>query len=337
MSKKHWLSMLMIFGGGSFASAQPEVTKTPYVVQGPSVELAGFSDEPTTTLLDAGAVDGRRELRCKPARNSIQRVVLKAKLTSTFKDDDVAKPQLTMPGMQIAADVSVRSIDADGTINYTMMFDSGTTFDDKGVDPMTTQLLRDAMKELESVTASISTSDRLITRDANFATKSQSPLARQFMDTISQSARSMSAPLPAEAVGIGASWRVTHHPIVNGVRTATDAVYTLTAMDVDVITLNVQIRLSAESQTIKMPSSDKIEMRLKSMSGTSEGSMKLNLGQLITTDASTSTSCDVTMEVRNGKTVREIAQSTTITARCYEERRVERMGPDVEPPSNAKE
>ena len=130
---------------------------------------------------------------------------------------------------------------------------------------------------------------------------------------------------------------MTHHPIVNGVRTATDAVYTLTAMDVDVITLNVQIRLSAESQTIKMPSSDKIEMRLKSMSGTSEGSMKLNLGQLITTDASTSTSCDVTMEVRNGETVREIAQSTTITARCYEERRVERMGPDVEPPSNAKE
>jgi hypothetical protein len=121
------------------------------------------------------------------------------------------------------------------------------------------------------------------------------PEMAQVIQGMEQAMSQLSAPLPDEAVGKGASWQVQTKLSQNGVSLTQTATYSLTDLDGDALTLDVKIAQSAPKQKVASPMG--VTVDLTSLSSTGGGKSKLRLDRLSPLESLLSVASTVTMAV----------------------------------------
>ncbi|MEO5727942.1 MAG: hypothetical protein ABI134_10675 [Byssovorax sp.] len=127
------------------------------------------------------------------------------------------------------------------------------------------------------------------------------PAAQSLVEGLNQSFESMVAPLPAEAVGVGARWQVVSRMSASGADLLQSALYTLKARDGVKATLDVTTTQLSASDTMKALGSPASSVsRVKSFSSGGTGTTRIDTTSVVPESGTTTMKTAMTVEVTQG-------------------------------------
>ncbi|MDQ3069888.1 MAG: hypothetical protein M3R55_09195 [Acidobacteriota bacterium] len=253
-------------GGATVARAQAQVPAGPPAAGQPAV----------VTLLSAGS-EPRRPLRYVVAAPSKMPIDISMQMTMAMTVGEMSAPAMEMPVIRMGADFDVVSAVPGGDIAFTFGY-TGIAVD--GNNPMFAEI-GGMSDELKTVRGEMTMSDRGVMRTVKFdLDKISNPQIKQMM--ASSGLENLSAPLPAEAVGIGARWEVRQTLIANGIETHQKTIYELVGLDAQSATMAVSGETSGPAQKFDAPGMPPgASARILGMTGKSDGKMVLRNGALM--------------------------------------------------------
>ena len=147
--------------------------------------------------------------------------------------------------------------------------------------------LEDALEPLVGFEAALTMTSRgeVVATDAEIPTELDDT-SRTLLDQFLQQARSLTVPLPEEAVGEGARWSARSEVTISGIELRQTARYEVVRLTSEGVELSVEITQRAARQTFTDPASG-IEVELLSSRGTGDGNMKLAFASPLPVDADT--------------------------------------------------
>jgi hypothetical protein len=224
--------------------------------------------------------------------------------------DGAAMPQIDVPPFRMTADLAVTNVAASGDITYTFGFGSM-----EADDPSIRAALQQAMAGLSDVKGTVVITNRGVTRSGSFdLDKIANPQVRQTMASVYESMRSMSMPLPEEAVGVGARWQVRQSMVSNGIHSGQTIDVELTAVDAKSAALKVSLAQQAPPQNVAMPALPGANVMLQKLQGTGAGTVNVALDGLIPTSELTSRTNTV-MDIDAGGSRQSMGVDVTVKVR----------------------
>src|SRR5262249_10525552 len=109
---------------------------------------------------------------------------------------------------------------------------------------------------------------------------SSDPQMRQTMDQMRDSLSNMDAPLPEEAVGVGAKWEVKKPVHSQGMTLEQTADYQLVSLEGDLVNVSFTANQSAENQKIQSPGMGGAQVNLIKMTVDAKGTRAADLSKL---------------------------------------------------------
>lgn len=110
-----------------------------------------------------------------------------------------------------------------------------------------------ALSRLEGVRGHVVVSDRGLEIEAELDADPEGTVLPQIAQTMRQTLRQATVPLPAEPVGVGAKWEVTEVQEAMGMRVTITTTYEVRALDGDVLTVRTSVAAIAPEQDIRLP------------------------------------------------------------------------------------
>ncbi|MEM1425725.1 MAG: hypothetical protein AAGF75_04125 [Cyanobacteria bacterium P01_H01_bin.130] len=227
-------------------------------------------------LLDAGQ-GPKAPLRLSPeVGNQLQ---LGADLTMkvTMEMDGQAVPNPGFPSVAMVLGMEVVDVNESGEITYNITYDSielGTAAD---FPEQARTMIDEVFQELKSLKLVLVGDNRGRVLNATVeAPDDLNPFLVQMLDSLSQSMKQVSAPLPEEAIGVGARWSITGSVTASGLTLEQTATYELVEREGDRFTVNMDVEQTAEPQTIGASSAIAIE--LTDYSATGNGNLVMDVG-----------------------------------------------------------
>jgi hypothetical protein len=122
----------------------------------------------------------------------------------------------------------------------------------------------------------------------------------------------LSAPFPFAAVGVGARWKVTQHPTVNGVMSTQIVVYKLVERDDHRIVLRSKLRESSPSQPIEASDlPENATATLIASEGGGAGDVNVDLNQVLPNASTVLARVQQAIVVEQGTQQAQITQTVT--------------------------
>ena len=142
-------------------------------------------------------------------------------------------------------------------------------------------------------------SSRGFTKEADFEMPGGiDPMAVQHLESLKQSIKQLSAPLPKEPVGVGAEWRVDQIITMNGMMIKQTSTFKLTKIEGDRLQLDVKVKQTASAQTISPPGAPAgTTVNLNSLDSEGSGKMVLMLTQLMPINSQMNVTSDSSMSI----------------------------------------
>jgi hypothetical protein len=259
--------------------AKPPSTAMPPSLQGVMVDGAADQilkpgDPPRVSLIAPGQ-EPRAELRYKLAENKT--IVSGMKLELEMRMDVAGKvtpARMPMIGMNMELRTGKRDRKGEG-IGVTGEISSVVVLGD-APDAQAKQRLGEAMSKIKGLKVSYVVSDRGEVRDIQVdVSPDLGPTAEQLVDQMKQSFSSTVAPLPQEAVGIGATWQSVAR-MTPGTDVLQYTTYRLKSVKADKIELETETKQLAAQSHVTLPGAAS-KARLKSFASNGVGSTLLDL------------------------------------------------------------
>jgi len=240
------------------------------------VEPPAQISEPVVRLLDQGAAP-QRELRLAPEAGLKQQVEMVMRMNTTVTMNGMQMPAPAMPAIKTVMIIEVTEVAENGDITSTF-----ETTEAGGADGPLPPMYQGMFDGLVGMSGTTVMTNRGLTRKADMQLPADAdPMIRQQVESIEENMTQMSAPFPAEAVGVGAKWEVKQRITSGGITIDQTAVYELVKSNEDVIELAVQISQTAGEQPLNQPGlPPDASITLKSMSSTGSGMLSLLLGHI---------------------------------------------------------
>ena len=185
----------------------------------------------TQTMISHGA-EPRRELRYKFSEE-VQRVALEVRIEIETELDTLSMKQ-DLPPVYQSLEIVPTSV-KDGILNFRGAFSEMTTQGGAALDPTTVASMNQLAHGLIGKTGVGKVSQRGVVSDANGT----------------PNGTHLTSPLPLEAVGIGAQWRVTHPAFLNGVVADNNSTYTILSIEDDLVKVSVETETAAGKQVME--------------------------------------------------------------------------------------
>jgi hypothetical protein len=206
------------------------------------------ADEPTVTLLDAGK-GPQKQLRFTARKGLKKTCVIRLTMGMSMDLGNGSPIAQGLPTMEMTFDVKVTDITADGDIAYDLVFKRSRTIATPGVSKAVVSAINDAMKSMEGIAGHSTMSNRGFVKDLTLEIPDAvPPQVRQMMDSMKQSFAQLSAPVPEEAVGVGAKWETKTRLAVNGPVIDQTATMTVVALAGNKATLDIKLVQTAKPQ-----------------------------------------------------------------------------------------
>ena len=256
-------------------------------------------------LISEGA-EPRQELRLKPTIGTKETANMRMNIDMMTSMAGKTSPALKMPATVITFESVVKNVESNGDINYDFTYTDADVVGDTNLPPAAVAQMRAEMKKLKKFKGSVAIDNRGQTKKANFTIPPGSdPSFKQMIGQMSNSIEQISAPLPQQAVGIGAKWQVTNGVNVSGMAINQVATYELVDFKDGVATLNINLAQQAlKPQKLNLPQSPKgVTVTLKSYIGSGQGRALVRINKLtpITSTMTMRASSQISTVVPNTK------------------------------------
>jgi len=261
---------------------------------------------PVVTVLDAGAAP-RQVLRYRFDDGFSETASIEMRIRLNVSNGGPEQQVVAFPTIRMLVDLGPFAVAEDGSARYDFAISSADLIDTADTNPSLAAALRGSLGQLPSVSgwARIDARGATLAGDIDVAA-GVDPQLTQVFDSAEQALQQMSAPLPAEAVGPGAQWQVIQEVQSAGFSVTQSAVYTLTSIVENEVTMDVAVTQTGSDQAVALAGLPPgIEARLDSLESTSTGSMRINLNRFVPELAS-----DVSMAVAISVAVQGQTQRT---------------------------
>ena len=226
-------------------------------------------------LLDAGQ-GPKTPLRLSPeVGNQLQ---LGADLTMkvTMEMDGQAIPNAGFPSVAMVLGIEVVDVNEAGEITYNITYDSIELGTEADFPEQARTMIDEVFQELKTLKLVLVGDDRGRVLNATVeAPDDLNPFLVQMLDSLSQSMKQVSAPLPEEAIGVGARWSISGSVTASGLTLEQTTTYELVERDGDRFTVNMDVEQTAEPQTIGTPG---VAIELTDYSATGNGNLLMDAG-----------------------------------------------------------
>ncbi|MEG4912234.1 MULTISPECIES: DUF6263 family protein [unclassified Microcoleus] len=317
MKKRQFIASLCLVSAGWAIELSPASlsAETPLVVQQPAPGVsapAPNSKTPQVELLNPG-VEPRQELRLKPAIDVKQTTVMTVKMDMEISASGRSSPGAKIPVSVMTFETKVTKIDPNGDIHYEFAYTNSDIVGDTGnMPPAVRDAMRSALKSMVGVKGSFIMDNRGFHKggDIILPEKADNNL-KQMVRQMSKSLEQLASPLPAEAVGKGAKWRVSSSSDLSGMNLNNIYTYELASWQDGVASLNVSIEQQANPQNITSPQLPAgTTLTLKSFSSQGGGSTTMRLDRLMPFRSTVSVSSNSEMSGKNAGSSQELTLTT---------------------------
>ena len=204
------------------------------------------------------------------------------KMAMETKVGEMESQAMKMPAMKMTMEVAVKDVSDNGDITYEIVMGDASVSDDPGVMPQVAEAMKAAFAGVKGMSATGTMSSRGLSNGIEFkAPAGSDPQARQLMDQMKDSLSQLAAPLPEEAVGLGAKWEVKMPIKSQGMTIDQTTVSELVSLEGDRLTTKNTITQHAAKQKIQNPAMPGLKMDLTKMAGKGTGERTVDLGKLL--------------------------------------------------------
>ncbi|MEP6486710.1 hypothetical protein NDI43_15310 [Microcoleus vaginatus GB2-A3] len=322
MKKTLFITSLCLASAGWAIELSPASlsAETPLVVQQPAPGVSApvpNSKTPQVELLNPG-VEPRQQLRLKPAIDVKETTVMTVKMDMDISASGQSSAAAKIPVSVMTFETKVTKIAPNGDIYYEFAYTNADIVGDTGnTQPAALNAMRSALKNMVGVKGSFIMDNRGFNKGGDIilpegADNNVKQMVRQMSNSIEQ----LASPLPAEAVGKGAKWRVSSSSDFSGINVKDIATYELASWQDGVASMNVSIEQQANPQNITSPQLPAgTTLTLKSFASQGRGAATMRLDRLIPFRSTVSISSNSEM---SAKTAGSSQESTIKTKMAME-------------------
>lgn len=238
------LSLLLALSAPALAPAQSPV---PSPVDG---LLAQNAVE--VVLLEAGE-EPRSEIRYDLASMAPQNMRMDMLMSMSMSNPMMGSQSMTFPLMRMNMAMNDMTMNESGHLRMGFAFRSAEILPREGADPAMVAGMQGALAGMENVTGFSVIDNRGNVIEAGFDASGAPQAAQQQLESMRDSLEQMVAPLPVEAVGIGARWQITTTVASNGASIQQTATYRLIERTQNAIRVEVSMTQTAADQQINDP------------------------------------------------------------------------------------
>ena len=265
------------------ASSQAE---TRIVAQQPAGDVstpAANSKSPQIELLNPG-VEPRQQLRLKPSLGIKRTTTMTVKMEMAVSMAEKSINATKVPTMVLTIDTQATKIDANGDIHYEFSYaNADVGGDTSNLQTAAVDSMRSAVKKLVGLKGSFIMDNRGANKGSSFTLpKDADNSVKQIVENMSKSLQQLASPLPAEAVGKGAKWRISFPSNAGGMNVNQTAIYELMDLQDGVATLKTTVEQQANPQNLTLPQLPAgSTMAVKSFVSQGQGEVIMRLDQLM--------------------------------------------------------
>lgn len=298
----------LIAGWGLKLPPTPVSAATPFVFKQLSNDTTKTSPsvQPQVELLNAGT-EPRQKLRFKPTVNAKQTTTVKMNMDMATSIADQPLPKFSFPAIVMTIETVVTKVDANGDIHYQFSYSDVDVAGDTTVPPKVLNAMRLQLKKMSGMRGFAIVDNRGQTKAANFVLpEGLDQNTKQMLEQVSNSLEESSFPVPEQAIGIGAKWRVSSSPRNGGMNLTQVATYHLVSLQDNVATLNMSMEQQAAPQNVTRPGLPPgATLALKSFSTQGQGQVTVPLNQLMPLSSNVSMRSKSEMNFRQAGKVEE--------------------------------
>lgn len=236
---------------------------------------------PTVKLLNAGT-GPMATLRLVPNKGDKQSVVMTMTMDMEMSVGGMAQPSVKLPPMLMTLDIEVTEVTADRDVRYVFHLSQTDVGEDPAVMAEVSAMVKAQLQQAVGMKGKVLITDRGLTKEADLEfPPGLDPQTRQMLQGMKQSLNQLSAPLPEEAVGQGASWEVSTTLSENGLTLKQVATYTVAEIGDGACTAKIALRQKGDPQEMKAPGLPPgTKVHLQDMTSEGEGEVRLVMKSL---------------------------------------------------------
>ncbi len=269
------------------AQQSKESAKTPSAVQS-NVELLSAGTEP------------KQQLRLAPPANAKQTVEMTMKMDMAMSVAGQQQQAIATPPIKMKMDSNITKVDANGDIHANFSYVDADIVAATNTSPEMVNAMRSQIKKIVGLSGSMILDHQGNTKQVNVnVPEGLDPNIKRMTDQMVNSFKQISSPVPAEAVGVGAKWRVPNSVTANGMNLNQIATYELVDLKDNVATLQVSLEQKAEGQQMNPPGlPEGASINLKSLKSEGKGQVKMAFNQMMPMSSNMSVRSNTEMSVK---------------------------------------
>ncbi len=218
-----------------------------------SLRAQADAGDPDVKLVSPGKAP-TKALRFSPTKGATQGVVMTMKMAMAIKMGTMDMPATKLPAMKMYADLTVTDVSPNGDIRYDYKLGKIDVENDPASPPAVVNAMRDALKGAEGITGKARVTSRGFTREMVLSVPdSANPQLKQMLDSMKESMRQLTAPLPDEAIGVGAKWQTKYRIKQNGMEVQQTADNELVSVKGNVAKVKTVLTQTADRQPMTPP------------------------------------------------------------------------------------
>lgn len=280
-------------------SSQP-ATEKPADQADTTVKPAADSGTTQVKLLQAGA-EPRKVLRLAPKVGDTQTMALTMKMGMEMKMAEMEMPAMKIPPMHMDMNVKIKEVSDAGDITYELSMGDAKMDDDPDASPEIAKAMEAAMAGLKDMSGTVKLSNRGIALDLDWKTPNgANAQVQQTIDQMKDSMSHLTAPLPEDAVGVGAKWESTGTVKSQGMSLKQTATYELLSLEGDRVTIKTAITQSAANQKISNPSMPGLKVDVSKMTSKGSGKTTLDLSRILPQEGTMDLKTEMAMGIAVG-------------------------------------
>jgi hypothetical protein len=247
-------------------------------------------------LINAGT-EPKQQLRFAPSANTKQRLQMTMTMNMEMTIAGQTRPAIATPPIKTTMEAKVTKVDANGDIHADFSYVDADIVAGANTPPEMVNAIRSQIKQIVGASGSMIFDNQGNTKQANLnLPEGLDPNIKQIAEQMVNSCKQVSSPVPSEAVGVGAKWRVPHSVTTNGMALNSTTIYELVGLQNNVATLQMSVEQQAGSQKINppgLPAGASVDLKSLNSQGTGKITRALNLVMPISSSMSVSSNMEM--------------------------------------------
>ena len=273
----------------------------------------GSSDTPEVELLSAGD-QPRSELRLDLEPGRPVRVAMTVELDIRQTIAGQPSPPVDLPASRMVMAATVEKVSDNGEATVETVIEEADIVDTEGVDPQVAKAMRDGMKPFVGYRVTVVMDDRGRVLDTDASEPEGLPAeVEQLVQQLNQQLATVVIPLPEEAVGKGARWKVTTPVKVSGIEVEQTSTATLVELSDGIPVLRTELDQAAEPGPAELPGvPSTVDVELVSWNLTGSGEARQDLSSPLPISGSSKVAGDQRFQFTDGTETADLVQHLAV-------------------------